>query len=115
MHAPPEQVPNLGTNRSSRFPTLVRPVPLKPVRPVPKTGQADFVQQTTPPKAKNAKEKHKLPLDSWDRFQGCNAIFLDLSLSPLLPMHESRLKFENMQTRASQVYKIHHKMLHMSK
>jgi hypothetical protein len=48
----------------------------KPVRPVPKTGQtgstktgqADFVQQTTPPKAKNAKEMHKLPLDSWDRF-----------------------------------------------
>jgi hypothetical protein len=40
----------------------------KPVRPVPKISQADFVQQTTPPKAKNAKEMHKLPLDSWDRF-----------------------------------------------
>jgi hypothetical protein len=34
---------------------------------------------------------------------------------PLLPMHESRHKFEKMQPRASQVYKIHHKMLHMSK
>jgi hypothetical protein len=40
----------------------------KPVRPVSKTGQADFIQQTTPPKAKNAKEIHKLPLGSWDRF-----------------------------------------------
>jgi hypothetical protein len=95
MQAPPEQVPTLGTNRSGRF--------SKPVRLVP------------PPKAKNAKEMHKLPLDSWDRFQGCNATFLHFSFSPLLPMHESRLKFENMQPRASQVYKIHHKMLHMSK
>jgi hypothetical protein len=49
MHAPPEQVPNLGTNR---FPKPVRPVPPKPVRPVTKTGQTDLVQQTTPPKAK---------------------------------------------------------------
>jgi hypothetical protein len=91
---PPEQVPTLGTNRSGRFPKPVRSVPPKPVRPVPKTGQADFTQQTTPPKAKNAKEMHKLPLDSWDRFQGCNATFLHPSFSPLLPMHESRLKFE---------------------
>jgi hypothetical protein len=74
--APPAQVPNLGTNRSGRFPKLVRPVPPKPVRPVLQTGQADFTQQTTPPKAKNAKEMHKLPLGSWDRFQGCNATFL---------------------------------------
>jgi hypothetical protein len=58
---------------------------------------------------------HKIPLDSWDRFQGSNATFLHLSFSPLLPLHESRLKFENMQSRASQVYKVHHKMLHMSK
>jgi hypothetical protein len=62
MHAPPEQVPNLGTNRSGRFPKPVRPVPPKPFRPVLQTGQADFTQQTTPPKAKNAKEMHKLPL-----------------------------------------------------
>jgi hypothetical protein len=68
MQAPPKQVPTLGTNRSGRFPKPVRPVPPKPVRPVSKTGQADFTQQTTPPKAKNAKEMHKLPLDSWDRF-----------------------------------------------
>jgi hypothetical protein len=33
----------------------------------------------------------------------------------LLPMHESRHKFGKMQLRASQVYKIHHEMLHMSK
>jgi hypothetical protein len=115
MQTPPEQVPTLGTNQWGRFPNPVRPVPPKPVRPVPKTGQADSIQQTTPPKAKNAREMHKLPLDSWDRFQGCNATFLHLSFSPLLPMHETRLKFENMQPRASQVYKIHHKMLHMSK
>jgi hypothetical protein len=107
MHAPPELVPNLGTNRSGRFP--------KPVRPVLQTDLAEFTQQTTPPKAKNAKEMYKLPLDSWNRFQGCNATFLHLPFSPLLPMHESRLKFENMQPRASQVYKIHHKMLHMYK
>jgi hypothetical protein len=115
MQASPEQVPTLGTNLSGQFPKLVRSVPPKPVRPVPKTGQANFIQQTTPPKAKNAKEMHKLPLGSWDRFQGYNAIFLHLPFSPLLPMHESRLKLENMQPRASQVYKIHHKMLHMSK
>jgi hypothetical protein len=56
------------------------------------TGQADFTQQTTPPKAKNAKEMHKLPLGSWDRFQGCNATFLHLPFSPLLTMHESSQK-----------------------
>jgi hypothetical protein len=105
----------MGTNRSGRFPKPVRPVPPKPVRLVPKTGQADFTQQTIPPKAENAKEMHTLPLDSWSRFQGCNAAFLHLPFSPLLPMHESRVKFENMQPRASQVYKIYHKMLHMSK
>jgi hypothetical protein len=115
MQAPPKQVPTLGTNRSGRFPKPVRPVPPKPVRPVSKTGQADFTQQTTPPKAKNAKEMQKLPFVSWDRFQGCNATFLHLPFSPLLPMHESRLKCENMQPRASQVYKIHHKMLRMFK
>jgi hypothetical protein len=87
-------------NRSDRFP--------KPVRPI-------SYNRPHPPKTKNAKEMHKLPLDSWDMFQGCNAIFFHLSFSPLLSMHESRLKFENMQPRASQVYKIHHKMLHMSK
>jgi hypothetical protein len=86
-------VPNLGTNRSGRFPKQVRPVPPKPVRLVLQTGQADFTQ-TTPPKAKNAKEMHKLPLGSWNRFQGCKATFLHLPFSPLLPMHESRLKFE---------------------
>jgi hypothetical protein len=66
MQTPPKQVPTLGTNRSDRFPKSVRPIPPKLVRPVPKTGY--LVQQTTPPKAKNTKEKHKLPLYSWDRF-----------------------------------------------
>jgi hypothetical protein len=87
-------------NQSDQFP--------KPVKPI-------WYSRPHPPKAKNAKEMHKLPLDSWDRFQGCNVTFLHLSFSPLFPMHESRLKFENMQPRASQVYKNHHKMLHMSK
>jgi hypothetical protein len=103
-HKPVRMVPKTGLTGSTKL-----------VRPVPKTGQAEFVQQTTPPKAKNAKEMHKLPLDSWDRFRGCNATFLHLCFSPLLPMHESRFNFENMQPRAYQVYKIHHKMLHMSK
>jgi hypothetical protein len=94
MQAPPEKVPTLGTNRSDWFPQPVRAVPPKPVRSVFKIGQANFTQQTTPPKAKNAKEMHKLPLDSWDRFQGYKATFLHLSFSPLLPMHESRHKFE---------------------
>jgi hypothetical protein len=66
------------------------------VKPVPKTGLAILYSRLHPPKAKKAKEMHKLPLDSWDRFYGCNATFLHLSFSPLLPMHESRLKFENM-------------------
>jgi hypothetical protein len=108
-------MPTLGTKRSGLFPKPVRRIPPKSVRPVSKTCQADFPQQTTPPKAKNAKEMHKLPLDSWNRFQGCNATFLHLPFSPLLLMHESRLKIENMQPRASQVYEIHHKELHKSK
>jgi hypothetical protein len=87
-------------NRSDRF--------SKPVRPISHS-------RPHPQKPKNAKEMHKLPLGSWNRFQGCNATFLHLPFSPLLPMHESRLKFEKMQPRASQVYKIYHKMLHMSK
>jgi hypothetical protein len=98
MQAPPEQVPTLGTNRSGRFPKPVRPVPPKPVRPVSTTSQADFTQQTIPPKAKNAIEMHKLPLGYWDMLQGCNATFLHLSFSPLLPMHESRHKFEKNET-----------------
>jgi hypothetical protein len=96
MQAPPEQMPNLGTNQSGRFPKPVKPVPPKLVGPI-------SYSRPHPPKAKNAKEMHKLPFDSWDRFQGCNATFLHLSFSPLLPMHESRLKIENMQPRASQV------------
>jgi hypothetical protein len=40
-------------NRSDRFP--------KPVRPI-------SYSRPHPPKAKNAKEMHKPPLDSWDRF-----------------------------------------------
>jgi hypothetical protein len=55
MHAPPEQVPNLGTNRSGWFPKPVRPVPPKQVRPVTKTGQDDFIQQTTPSKSQKCK------------------------------------------------------------
>jgi hypothetical protein len=67
MHTPPEHVPTQGTNRSYRFP--------KQVRPVHQTGQAGsqnrsdrFNSVETPPKAKNAKEMYKLPLDYWDRF-----------------------------------------------
>jgi hypothetical protein len=40
-------------NRSDQLP--------KPVRPL-------WCSRSHPPKAKNAKEMHKLPLDSWDRF-----------------------------------------------
>jgi hypothetical protein len=68
MQTPPKQVPTLGTNRSGLFPKLARPVPSKPVRLVPKTGQADLVQQTTPPKSQKCKRNGKAPLDSWDRF-----------------------------------------------
>jgi hypothetical protein len=95
---PHEQVPTLGKNRSGRFPKLVRPISCR--RP--------HLQK---PKMQ---KKCTSYLDSWDRFQGCNATFLHLSFSPLLPMHESWLKFENKEPRASQVYKIHHKILHMS-
>jgi hypothetical protein len=86
-------------NRSDRFP--------KPVRPISHSRPH--------PQKPKMKEMHKLPLDTWNRFQRCNATFLHLPFSPLLPIHESRLKFEKMQPRASPVYKIHHKMLHMSK
>jgi hypothetical protein len=61
MQTPHEQVPTLGTNRSGRFPILVRPVPPKLVRPVPKTGQADFVQQTTPPTSQESKRNAQAP------------------------------------------------------
>jgi hypothetical protein len=57
MQTPPEQVPTLGPNRSGRFPKPVRLVPPKSVRPVPKTGQADFVQQTTPPQKPKMQKK----------------------------------------------------------
>jgi hypothetical protein len=61
MQTPPEQVPTLGTNRPCRFPKPVRPVRPKPVGPVPKTGQADFVQQTTPPESKKCKRNAQAP------------------------------------------------------
>jgi hypothetical protein len=82
MHGPPEQVPTLGTNRSGQYQNRSDRLP-KPVRPVAKTGQTALVQQN-PPKAKNAKEMQKLPLDSWDRFQGCNATFLYPCSPPLV-------------------------------
>jgi hypothetical protein len=53
MQTPPEQAPTLGTNRSGRFP--------KPVRLVPKTGQADLVQQTTPPSGQTSKRNAQAP------------------------------------------------------
>jgi hypothetical protein len=53
MQTPPEQVPALGTNRSSWFP--------KPVRPVAKTGQTTLVQQTTPPKSQKCKRNAQAP------------------------------------------------------
>jgi hypothetical protein len=87
-------------NRSDRF--------SKPVRPISHS-------RPHPQKPKMQNKCTSSPLDSWNRFQGCNATFIHLPFSPLLPMHESRLKIENMQPRASQVYKIHHKELHKSK
>jgi hypothetical protein len=95
-------------NRSDRFHQKRSGQLPKSVRPI-------WYSRPHPPKAQNAKEMHKLPLDSRDMLWGCNATFLHLSFSPLLPMHESMLQFENMQPRASQVYKIHHKMLHIYK
>jgi hypothetical protein len=61
MQTPPEQVPNQGTNRSGRFPKPDRTVPPKPVKPVPKTGQADFIQQTKPPKSQKCKRNAQAP------------------------------------------------------
>jgi hypothetical protein len=37
------------------------------------------------------------------------------NFSPLLAMHESSQKCKKMQSRASQIDKIQHRMLHMSK
>jgi hypothetical protein len=61
MQTPPEQVPTLGINRSGRFPKPARLVPPKPVRSIPKTGHADFVQQTTPPKSQKCKRNAQAP------------------------------------------------------
>jgi hypothetical protein len=48
-------------------PGLVHAQQPKPVTLVSKTGPTGFPQQHTP-KAKNAKQMHKLPLDSWNKF-----------------------------------------------
>jgi hypothetical protein len=61
MQTPPEQVPTQDTNRSGWFPKPVGPVSQKPVRPVPKTGQVDFVQQTTPTKSQKCKRNAQAP------------------------------------------------------
>jgi hypothetical protein len=48
-------------------PGLVHAQQPKPVTLVSNTGPTGFPQQHTP-KAKNAKQMHKLPLDSWNKF-----------------------------------------------
>jgi hypothetical protein len=80
-----------------------------------KTGQTNLVQQTTPPKSQKCKTNAQAPPWLLGYIPGMQCNFSPQFFLPLLPMHESRLKFENMQPRASQVYQIHHKMLHMSK
>jgi hypothetical protein len=42
------------------------------------TGSQDRSGRFRTPKSQNAKEMHKIPHDSWDRFQGWNATFLHL-------------------------------------
>jgi hypothetical protein len=68
MHTSPEQVPTLGTNRSGRFPKPVRPVHQNWSGLLPKLVRLIWYSRPHPPKTKNAKEMHKLPLDSWYRF-----------------------------------------------
>jgi hypothetical protein len=52
--------------------------------PVPKTGQTDLTQQKHPPKAKNAKEMHNLPLDCWYMFWGMQCNFSQPTFLPLV-------------------------------
>jgi hypothetical protein len=79
MQTPPEQVLTLGTNRSDRFSKPVRPVSPNRSGRLPKLVRPTWYNRPQPLKAKNAKEMHKLPFDSWNRLQGCKATFLHLS------------------------------------
>jgi hypothetical protein len=113
MHTPPEQVPTMGTNRSGWFPKLVRSVT--------KTGQADCQNRSnrfgtadhTPQKPKMQKKCTSSPLTLGIGSRDAMQLFSTL-LSP--PCCQCMNQSSNLKTcKASQVYKNHHKMLHMSK
>jgi hypothetical protein len=59
--AHPAHMQTLGTNRSGRFHQNRSDRFPKPVRLI-------WYSRPHPPKDKNAKEMHKPPLESWDRF-----------------------------------------------
>jgi hypothetical protein len=104
-------------NRSHQFPKPVEPVFFnislqnrshrftKPIQPV------FFSSSLQRPKMQRKCTNSPLTggIGSRDAMQ-----LFSTNISPL-PMHKSRLKFGKDATRASHVYKIHHKMLHMSK
>jgi hypothetical protein len=78
--------------KHTRAPPAICNLPLSKCQPWAQTGQTGFQNRSD--------WFHTVDhtLDSWNRFQGCNTTFLHLPFSPLLPMHESRLKFEKNAT-----------------
>jgi hypothetical protein len=114
MHTPPEQVPTQGTNRSGRFP--------KPVRLVPKTYPAVYqnlsdrfgTADRTPQKQKMQKKCTSSPLTLGIGSRDAMQLFSTILSPPCCQcMNQvSNLKRCNLDLIK---YKIHHKMLHMSK
>jgi hypothetical protein len=105
-----EQLHQLSSDKSDRSTPLVRPVlnmwigpALRPVRPMTSTGQIGDTQ--SPEMARN--HLKTLQMHSVDQNM--------LKLLPLVDYSLIKPKIQKMQPRASQIDKIQHRMLHMSK
>jgi hypothetical protein len=97
------QLQQLSSHRSDWSTPLVRPVcnmwtgpTLWPVRPVHTRAQKWLETTSKPSKC-------------------IQQAISSSNFSPLLALHESSQKMQNFQPRDSQIYKIQHRMLHMSK
>jgi hypothetical protein len=105
-----EQLHQLNLYRSDRSPPPVRPVrnmwtgpALWPVRPVTTTGQTGDTQ--SPEMARN----------HLNTFQMHSVAQNKLKLTPFVDNAWIKPKMQKMQPKASQIEKIQHRMLHMSK
>jgi hypothetical protein len=108
-----EQLQQLSSHRLDRSPSAVRPVDkiaqhlgTAPVRPVPLTGQADATWELL--ELKNSSK----PLGNL--LNACSKPF-QAQTSPLVDNAWIKPKMPKIQPRASQIDKIQHRMLHMSK